>query len=142
MTRELAVHVPHKTMRAPLFSRVSMRSRISPPTLSKYLQLPPSAPVRPLAPPRKHAHVEVPDLLRVLAEGGALVVERDVDAELLAQVAALLGAAGDADDLGALELADLADERAGRAGRAGDDEGLARFDLADVEEALRRGERA
>jgi hypothetical protein len=43
-------------------------------------------------------------------------VETDVEAELLDRVAALVGAAGDADHARALELGDLPDRRADRAG--------------------------
>ena len=68
-------------------------------------------------------------------------VEADVEAELFDRVAALVGAAGDADHARALELGDLPDHRADRTGRRGHDHGFARLGLADVEQADVGGER-
>ena len=72
--------------------------------------------------------------LELLREIRRAVVDGGVEAELLDQRSALVGAAGDADRAAALDLRDLADERADRPGRRGDDDGLAGLRLADVEE--------
>src|SRR5690606_10954944 len=55
-----------------------------------------------------------------LAELAGLVVDRSVEAELLLEEAALLLAAGNADDAAAFDLRDLADEHADRSGSGGD----------------------
>ena len=90
--------------------------RIAPPTLSKYRSMPSGQASR-----------------RRAATSLALVVDRLVEAQLLDDPGALLGAAGDPDDLrGALDLGDLARRRAGRAGRAGDHDHVALLDPAHV----------
>jgi 6-phospho-beta-glucosidase len=83
--------------------------------------------------------VDVDALGRGLAElaedGGGLVVEGGVEADL-AQPADLFIAAGAADHPGgALELGDLAGHAAHRAGRAGDEHYVARLQRGDVEQA-------
>src|SRR5215207_10204386 len=72
--------------------------------------------------------------LELLREIRCAVVDGGVEAELLDQRSAFVGAAGDADGAASFELRDLADERADRSGRRGDSDGLARLRLADVEE--------
>ena len=69
-----------------------------------------------------------------------LVVDGGVEAELLGQQRALLGAAGDPDDARAVDLGELAGDRADRAGRGRDDDRLARLRLADVADPDPRGE--
>src|SRR5439155_19094685 len=68
-----------------------------------------------------------------------LVVDARVEAELADDVVALVLRAGDADDATALELRDLTDDGADGARRRGDDDRLAGFRLADVEQADVRG---
>ncbi len=70
-----------------------------------------------------------------LADVLVLVVDRRVEAELVGKIAALLRAAGDADDMQALDLADLADDLPDAAGGRRDDQRLAFLRLADVQQA-------
>ena len=82
--------------------------------------------------------VDVDPLRAVLAQARGdvlrLVVDRRVEAELLDDVGALLGAARDPDGAAVLQLRELSDDPADRAGGAGDDDGLARDRFADVEQ--------
>ena len=73
--------------------------------------------------------------LELGGEVAGLVVDAGVEAELLRHVAALVGAAGDADGAAALDLGDLADDRADRAGGRRDHHRLAGLGLADLEQA-------
>src|SRR5258708_17687034 len=83
--------------------------------------------------------IDVDPLRATLPQGGlhvlGLVIDRGVEAQLLHEVAALLGAAGDADGAASLELGDLADHHADSAGGARNDDGLAGCRPADVEQA-------
>ena len=62
---------------------------------------------------------------------GRAVVDRRVEAELLDEIAALVGPAGDADGAAAFDLGDLADGGADRPGGGRNDDGFARLGLAD-----------
>ena len=64
-----------------------------------------------------------------------LVVDRRVEPELIDEIAAFGGPAGDADRAAALDLCNLADGRADRSGGAGDDGSVAGLGLSDIEEA-------
>ena len=91
--------------------------RIEPPTLSKYRSMPVGA-----------------RFVQARGDLLVLVVDRLVEAELVDDVGALLGPAGDADDLArALDLRDLARGRAGRTGGPGDDDDVALLEAADVD---------
>ena len=64
-----------------------------------------------------------------------LVVDGGVEAQIVDDVLALLGSAGDADRVAPLDLGDLTGDHADGTGRPGDDHGFAGFRLTDVEQA-------
>ena len=82
-----------------------------------------------------HVHVVRGGLAELLAEVGRLVVDGGVEAELLRQHAALVGAAGDADDAGAAELGDLAGDGARGAAGTRHHDGLSRLRVPDPQHA-------
>ena len=78
--------------------------------------------------------------LQRLERRTVLVIDRGIEAEFAGQPVALVLAAGDADDMAALDLGDLADDRSDRAGRGRDHDGLAGLRLADIEQPEIGGE--
>src|SRR5215469_5207075 len=70
--------------------------------------------------------------LELPREIGRIVVETFIEAELVLDEAAFLGAAGDADRAAALDLGDLPHDGADRARGGSDDDRLARLRLADL----------
>ena len=83
--------------------------------------------------------VDVDALRAVLREGGlhvlGLVIDGGIEAQVLDDVVAFLGSAGDADGAAALDLGDLAGDGADGAGGARKDDGLARLGLTDIQQA-------
>ena len=74
-------------------------------------------------------------VLQLRREIGVAMIQALVEAELFLDVAALVGAAGDADGAGAGDLRDLADRGADRAGGRGHHHGFAGLRLADLVQA-------
>ena len=62
------------------------------------------------------------------------MVNRRIEAKFGDEIAALLGASGDADDAAAMDPSYLTHHPTDRAGGAGNDHGLAGLRFADVEE--------
>src|SRR6185312_9080122 len=75
-----------------------------------------------------------------LERGAVLVIDRGVEAEFGSQPLAFVLAAGDADDVAALDLRDLSDDRPDRTGGSRHHDSLAFPRLADVQEAKIGGE--
>ena len=63
------------------------------------------------------------------------MVDGRVETQLLGDVTALVRAAGDADRAGAADLGELSDQRTDRTARRRNDHGVARFGLADEQQA-------
>ena len=72
---------------------------------------------------------------QALANVLGLVVDRRIEPEFVDEVAALRGAAGDADRAASLDFCDLPDGRANRAGGAGNDDRITLIGRADIEQA-------
>src|SRR5215469_7402016 len=109
---------PHTTTRACRANCVRAMSSMSPPTLSKYTLTPVGQCVR-----------------RVLRTSSLLLVDRRIEPEFIDDVAALRGAAGDPDRATTFDLGDLADRCADRAGGGGDNDGVALFGVAHIQQA-------
>lgn len=71
-------------------------------------------------------------LLELFLEVGVLVVQRNVEAELLNQPLALVGAAGETNNAGAVDLCNLAGNAARSTGGARDNDRLAGLGLANL----------
>src|SRR5581483_4848922 len=74
-------------------------------------------------------------LAKLPGEVAGLVVDAGVEPQLVGDVAALFGSAGDSDRAAALDLGDLSDHRADGSGCRRDDHRLAGLGLADLEQA-------
>src|SRR5262249_5942598 len=70
-----------------------------------------------------------------LANVLALVVDRRIEPEFIDNIPALRGAASDPDTAATFDLGDLADRCADRAGGGGDDDGVALFWVAHIQQA-------
>lgn len=81
-------------------------------------------------------HIKITNLLDILEEGRAFVIERAFDAELRLQPFALVVASCYGVDFGACGFAQLTCNRTNRAGGARNDQLLASFEFTDLFESL------